>query len=110
MQATPPVRDATAHDTKPFLSHLDSISSAALKPPEVSSPSHPLSPTTHTPPGDFAEDQAAFQGLKSEEEEGKPLGNSSSGRGGSGGSSSFSWASIKVGSVNDAKLLTLQSK
>ena len=105
VQATPPVRDATARDAKPSLTHLDSINSAALKSPEVSSPSHPLSPTTNTPPGDFAQDQSASQGLKSEEEEVKPLGNSSSGRGGSGGSSSFSWASIKVERKNKTRSL-----
>lgn len=96
MQATPPVRDPSAEDIKPSLRHLDSITSAALKPPEVSSPSHPFSPTGNTPHGDSTEAQAPFQGGKGEEGEVKPLGGRSSGGGGSGGSSSFNWATIKV--------------
>ncbi|KAL3147452.1 hypothetical protein ABBQ38_014510 [Trebouxia sp. C0009 RCD-2024] len=102
-EATPPVRDSSAEDFKPSLRHLDSISSAALKPPEVSSPSHPLSPTGDTPHGDFSEAQAPFQGGKGEEEEAKPLGSRSSGGGGSGGSSSFNWATIKAHASKLAK-------
>ena len=97
MQTTPPPKDIKSEDVKPSLRHLDSINSAALKPPEVSSPSHPLSPTADTPPGDFTTDPAGdVQEVMGEADEAKSLGGSSNGRGGSGGSSSFNWASIKV--------------
>ena len=94
MQPMAPVKETVSQDTKASLRHLDSIDSAALKAPEVSSPHHPMSPAHMLPRGAHTGDEAASQGLKKEEEV-KPLEGSSSGRG-SGGSTSFNWASIKV--------------
>jgi len=95
VQPTAPIKETVHHDTKPSLRHLDSIDSAALKPPEVSSPHRPPSPTHMGP--EFAGDESTFPNPKKEEEV-KPLEASSSARGsgGSGGSASFNWASIKV--------------
>ncbi len=94
VQPTEPIKETVHHDTKPSLRHLNSIDSAALKPPEVSSPHRPHSPPHTGPSGEFAHP-------KKEGEEVKPLEDSSSARGsgGSGGSASFNWASIKVGAL-----------
>ena len=94
VQPTAPIKETVPQDTKPSLRHLDSIDSAALKPPEVSSPHHPLSPTNKPSSGEFGAGDSTSQGLK-KEEEGSTLAGSSTGRG-SGGSASFNWASIKV--------------
>ena len=93
------MKETVHHDTKPSLRHLDSIDSAALKPPEVSFPHRPSSPAHTGPLGEFAGDKSTFP--KKEGEEVKPLEASSSARGsgGSGGSASFNWASIKVGEL-----------
>lgn len=98
VQPTEPIKETVHHDTKPSLRHLDSIDSSALKPPEVSSPHRPHSPAHTGPSGEFAGDKSTFANLKKEGEEVKPLEASSSARGsgGSGGSASFNWASIKV--------------
>lgn len=105
MQPTAPVKETVHHDTKPSLRHLDSIDSTAVKPPEVSSPHHPLSPSHKAPSGGFDGDEAASQG-HTKEEEVKTLEGSTRARGsgGSGGSASFNWASIKV----QALVLSLQ--
>jgi len=94
VQPTEPIKETVHHDTKPSLRHLNSIDSAALKPPEVSSPHRPHSPPHTGPSGELAHP-------KKEGEEVKPLEASSSARGsgGSGGSASFNWASIKVGAL-----------
>ena len=98
VQPTEPIKEAVHHDTQPSLRHLDSIDSAALKPPEVYSPNRPPSPAHTGPSGEFAGDKSTFANPKKEGEEVKPLEASSSARGsgGSGGSASFNWASIKV--------------
>ncbi|DBA78424.1 TPA: hypothetical protein ACH3X2_007918 [Trebouxia sp. C0005] len=102
-QPTAPMKETVHHDTKPSLRHLDSIDSAALKPPEVSFPHRPSSPAHTGPLGEFAGDKSTFP--KKEGEEVKPLEASSSARGsgGSGGSASFNWASIKAHASKLAK-------
>ncbi len=101
VQPTEPIKETVHHDTKPSLGHLDSIDSAALKPPEVSSPHRPHSPAHTGPSGEFSGDRSSFAHPKREGEEVKLLEASSSARGsgGSGGSASFNWASIKVGAL-----------
>ena len=101
VQPTEPIKETVHHNTKSSLRHLDSIDSAALKPPEVSSPHHPTSPTHRGLSGEFSGDRSTFAHPKREGEEVKLLEASSNARGsgGSGGSASFNWASIKVGAL-----------
>ncbi|DBB00828.1 TPA: hypothetical protein ACH3X1_000756 [Trebouxia sp. C0004] len=104
-QPTAPIKETVHHDTKPSFRHLDSIDSAALRPPEVSSPNRPPSPAHTGPSGEFAGDRSTLAHPKNEGVEVKPLEGSSSGRGsgGSGGSASFNWASIKAHASKLAK-------
>lgn len=104
-QPTEPIKETVHHDTKPSLRHLDSIDSAALKPPEVYSPNRPPSPAHTGPSGEFAGDKSTFANPRKEGEEVKLLEASSSARGsgGSGGSASFNWASIKAHASKLAK-------
>ncbi len=101
VQPTEPIKETVHHNTKSSLRHLDSIDSAALKPPEASSPHRSYSPTHKGPSGEFSEDRSTFAHPKKEGEEVKPQEASSSARGsgGSGGSANFNWASIKVGAL-----------
>ena len=90
VQPTAPIKETVHHEAKPSLRQLESFDSGAVKPPEVSSPTH------LTSSGDFGgEDVNPSEGQKKTEGSGKSLDSSSTGRG-SGGSASFNWASIKV--------------